>query len=212
MALAAAYATLAYVRASTPRPAALALVGAATLLQGAGIALSMAVPSPLLAQYATTRTMGRVMAFATPAPSAASSARCARRSAGGGDGERQGVAVARAAGNAVDSRELDVALAAVRRCSTSPPMPSRAPPPPPPRRACVRLATQVTLSLLFGLDPVAPLLLTAGCCLLGAASYMAVHVAEQRRAAPPATPASAGRNLGGLDSGGGGERSGYRTI
>ena len=65
MALAAAYATLAYVRASTPRPAALALVGAATLLQGAGIALSMAVPSPLLAQYATTRTMGRVMAFAT---------------------------------------------------------------------------------------------------------------------------------------------------
>ena len=94
------------------------------------------------------------------------------------------------------------------------PSPPPPPPPPPPRRACVRLATQVTLSLLFGLDPVAPLLLTAGCCLLGAASYMAVHVAEQRqrRAAPPATPASAGRNLGGLDSGGGGERSGYRTI
>ena len=41
------------------------LVSVVTLLQGAGIAISMAVPSPLLAQYATSKTMGRMMAYAT---------------------------------------------------------------------------------------------------------------------------------------------------
>ena len=86
--LAAAYATLACVRASTPRPAALALVGAATLLQGAGIALSMAVPSPLLAQYATTRTMGRVMAFATTSGTVGRVVGPVRAAVGGGRGWR----------------------------------------------------------------------------------------------------------------------------
>lgn len=57
------YGLLALVR--SPSAQATALVCAVTLLQGAGIAVSMAVPAPLLAQYATPSTMGRMQAFAT---------------------------------------------------------------------------------------------------------------------------------------------------
>ena len=63
VALAAAYILLTLVVDASV--AGYALIALVTLLQGAGIALSMAVPSPLLAQYATPQTMGRVMAFAT---------------------------------------------------------------------------------------------------------------------------------------------------
>ena len=46
-----------------------------------------------------------------------------------------------------------------------------------------RVVGPVTPSFLFSLSPAAPLLLTAACCLLGAASYYAVHLAEWREAA-----------------------------
>jgi len=62
LSLASAYAALTLI--SGPSPFALPIVCAVTVLQGAGISVSMAVPSPLLAQYATPATMGRVMAFA----------------------------------------------------------------------------------------------------------------------------------------------------
>ena len=61
--LASAYLLLTLVDA--PTVTSYLLVCVVTVLQGAGIAVSMAVPSPLLAQYATAATMGRVMAFAT---------------------------------------------------------------------------------------------------------------------------------------------------
>ena len=62
-ALAIAYVLLMLV--TEPSALSYAIVCLVTLLQGAGIAVSMAVPSPLLAQYATGETLGTVMAFAT---------------------------------------------------------------------------------------------------------------------------------------------------
>eukprot|EP00966_Prymnesium_polylepis_P217658 5037546-Prymnesium_polylepis.1 len=87
----------------------------------------MAVPSPLLAQYATPETMGRVMAFATTTGTVG------------------------------------------------------------------RVVGPVTLSFLFAISPTAPLAFTTACCLLGGASYYAVHVAERREARAAAS--DGGRQL-----------------
>ena len=111
-ALAVAYGLLTLV--TEPSPSGIALVCVVTLLQGAGIAMSMAVPSPLLAQYATPPTMGRVMAFATTTGTVG------------------------------------------------------------------RVVAPVTLGLLFGISPAAPLLLTAVCCVFGSVGYYAVQIVEWR--------------------------------
>ena len=113
-ALATAYLLLCLV--TEPSAVGYALVCVVTLLQGAGIAVSMAVPAPLLAQYATPETMGRVMAFATTTGTVG------------------------------------------------------------------RVVGPVTLGLLFGISPAAPLLLTAACCVLGALGYYGVQLAEWREA------------------------------
>lgn len=130
----------------TPSGMAIALVGLVTLLQGTGIAVSMAVPAPLLAQYATPTTMGRVMAFATTTGTVG------------------------------------------------------------------RVIGPVSLSILFALDPALPLRLTSGLCLLGAAGYLTVFLAEAREARAEEACAAAGDQGGSNDGDARATVTPYRAI